>query len=67
MFFDGIEDIKVLRATLVRLKTISREGGGGTLDEFKETVNKYISRHDFIRRQLTTEKEPLSYKVVINK
>ena len=58
----------MLRATLVRLKTISREGGGGgTLDEFKETVNKYISRHDFIRRQLTTEKEPLSYKVVINK
>ena len=65
MFFDGIEDIKVLLATLVRLNTISRERGGGTLDEIKATVQKYIARHDFIRRQYTSEKEPLSYKVSI--
>ena len=66
VFFDGIEDIKVLRATLVKLKIISRErGAGGTLDEINATVQKYIARHDFIRRQMPTGKEPLLCKVAI--
>ena len=58
VFFDGVEDIKVLRAT-GPVKTINREREG-TLDE---TVNKYVARHDFIRRQVQAEEENLSYKV----
>ena len=62
VFLDGVEDMKILRATLVRLKIISR-GRGATLDEISATMKRVIARNDFIRRQVTREKEPLSYLV----
>ena len=59
VFFDGSQEMDMLRATLVKLKTINREQGG-SLDEINKMVKRVIARNNFIARQVTKlKKEPL--------
>ena len=59
VFFDGSQEMDMLRATLVKLKTIIREQGG-SLEESRKRVKRVIARNNFITRQVTKlRNEPL--------